>query len=106
MKYIVFTAALQVITLSAFAGEIVVCRGEYWAYKWVIQADNCNHEHKLIKALPTSAPYKVGYSAKLPKASPPECWRSIAQMQMDGAKCCINEFDDLRVDCSIKKITY
>ena len=110
IHYWLLGVTLITVSLGAVAlEETAVCRGEYWAYKFVFLADKCEHVQKTFKDIPGS--YKKNHVNKFQgddQLSLTDCWKSMAQIQMDGAKCCWNDSNSFAnsTSCKRKKIVY
>lgn len=86
--------------------ERVVCNGAYWNYQFNFAEANCVSEQKVRKDIPGS--HKRGHVSIIPDRTPALCWREIAEIQMDGARCCLDGKYSLesQVDCSKKSLRY
>lgn len=83
-KFIV--CLLASFSISATAADVVLCNGGYWDYRYEFGVFRCDVINTLREDIPNSL--KRGHISKA-QISNEEGWKSIAKLQMDGAKCCI-----------------
>ncbi len=92
-------------SVAAVAGESTTCRGSYWAYSFKFENGSCLQEQKVTKDIPGA--YKKGHISKFDKSGSEDCWKSIAKIQMDGAKCCVTgDMSESSISCASKKLFY
>lgn len=100
------TLIIMVGGSTAFAKESVICNGAAWNYKFIFDSNRCFHEQKARTDIPGF--YKKGHINSFTgknELTTVDCWKSLASIQMDGARCCL----DTSVDpdsCRIKNLKY
>ena len=96
---------LALVSSGALRADSLICKGQNWAYKFDIDGSVCKHEQKVIKDIP--GVYKKGHVNNFDKMTAEECWKSLAKIQMDNAKCCDNGSDsEVTTRCITKKLSY